>query len=360
MEKRWQPKYQISNSIIDSLMKIASLRDAISGTSILSKFEAKLKHEARLKSTHFSTRIEGNRLSLRQTKDVIDGNKKDFFGRERDVKEVENYWNALIEVEKFAAKQTVFNEELIKKIHALVEKGKKAGPTPYRPEQNVIKDSKTGGIVYLPPEVKDVPGLMKEFVNWVKWAEEAKIPIPVIAALTHYQFVTIHPYYDGNGRTARLLAAFILQKGNFGLNGMFSLEEYHAREIETYYNELSTHPHHNYYEGRETADLTKWIIYFLKLIEDAFKELKETVQAETISGVKKNLDNIKQLDRRAKEIYPLFELSNTITSLDIARVLKVKKRMAAYLAKDWVKNGFLLAVGTSNKTRAYILADKYK
>jgi Fic family protein len=224
----------------------------------------------------------------------------------------------------------------------------------------VIRDSGSGSIVYLPPEAKDVPGLMKEFVNWVKWAEETKMPVPIISALAHYQFVTIHPYYDGNGRTARLLATFILMKGNFGLNGMFSLEEYHAKDIEAYYRELTTHPHHNYYEGRETADLTKWIIYFLKVIEEAFAELKETAQSYSPSGNKKNLENIKQLDRRAKEIYPLFESSLTITSSDISRVLKIKKRMAAYLAKDWVKKGFLVAVGESNKTRAYKLADKFK
>lgn len=360
MEKMWQPQYVLSNEIIESLMKIASLKDAIDSTLIAPKVEAKLKHEARLKSVHYSTRIEGNRLSLKQTKDVIDNNKKDFFGRERDIKEVENYWNALIEVEKVALKQTIFSENLIKKIHALVENGKNAKPTPYRPEQNVIKDSMTGGIVYLPPEAKDVPGLMKELVNWVIWAEKTKVPVPIIAALVHYQFVTIHPYYDGNGRTARLLATFILQKGNFGLNGMFSLEEYHAKEIEMYYDNLSTHPHHNYYEGRENADLTKWVMYFLKLIKDAFIELKETVQFHTPSGTKKNQDNIKQLDRRAKEIYPLFESSYTITSLDISRVLKIKKRMAAYLAKDWVKKGFLVAVGESNKTRAYKLASKFE
>ncbi len=360
MDKKWQPKYGISNNIMEFLMKIASMRDMIAKEAIAPKVEAKLKHEARLRATHYSTRIEGNRLSLRQTKDVIDENRKDLFGRERDVKEVENYWNALIETEKLARKQAVFSEELIKKIHALVESGKKGKSTPYRPQQNVIKDSMTGGIVYLPPEAKDVPGLMKKLVNWVKWAEETKVPVPIVAALVHYQFVTIHPYYDGNGRTARLLATFVMQKGNFGLNGMFSLEEYHAKEIETYYRELSTHPHHNYYFGRETADLTGWVVYFLKLIEEAFTELKETIQSRTPSGSRKNMENLKQLDRRAKEIYPLFESSMNITSSDIARVLKVKNRMAAYLAKDWVKKGFLVAVGGSNKTRAYVLADKYK
>jgi Fic family protein len=356
----WQPKYETSGQVINALMKIASLRDAISNITLAAKIEAKMKHEARLKSTHYSTRIEGNRLSLKQTKDVIDENRRNLYGRERDVKEVENYWNALIETEKLAGMQSAFSEELIKKIHALVETGKKTRPTPYRTGQNVIRDSHTGGIVYMPPEAKDVPGLMREMVDWMKWAETAKIPAPLIAAFVHYQFVTIHPYYDGNGRTARLLADFLLMKGNFGLNGLFSLEEYHAKDIEAYYRELSTHPHHNYYEGRDKADLTGWVIYFLKILEDAYVELKETTKSYSPPAGRKNQEKIRQLDRRAKEIYPLFESSNTITTSDISRVLKIKKRMAAYLARDWVKEGFLVAVGESNKTRAYKLADEFK
>jgi len=291
MNSKWEPDYKLSNVTVNSLMKLASFRDAISKIILAPKIEAKLKHEARLRSTHYSTRIEGNRLSLKQTKDVIEENRKTLYGRERDVKEVENYWNALIEIERLAENQAAFTEELIKSIHALVEKGKKSKPTPYRAEQNVIKEAGTGYIVYLPPEAKDVPNLMKELVNWVKWAEVSKVPAPVIAALVHYQFVTIHPYYDGNGRTARLLATFVLMKGNFGLNGMFSLEEYHAKNIESYYRELSTSRHPNYYEGREIADLTKWVEYFVKLLLEVFVELKETAETYSPGMNKKNMDS---------------------------------------------------------------------
>lgn len=355
----WNPDYKLTNEAVNLLMKLASARDAISRMVLPPKIEAKLKHEARLRATHYSTRIEGNRLSLKQTKDVIDENKRNFYGRERDVKEVENYWNALVMVEKMADKQAEFSEKMVKELHAMVHTGRQSKPTPYRTAQNVIREAGSGAIVYLPPEAKDVPGLMRELVNWVKWAEAAKLPAPVIAALAHYQFVTIHPYYDGNGRTARLLATFVLMKGNFGLNGMFSLEEYHAKDIESYYRELATHRHHNYYYGREKADLTKWVLYFVRLLLEAYNELKETAQGYSPGG-RKNTDNYKHLDRRAKEIYPLFESAETINTRDIAKVLKIKPRMAAYLAKDWVLKGFLKVVGESNKKRAYKLADKYK
>jgi len=360
MDKRWQPKYTITNEIATALMKLAGLRDSLGGMVLPPDFEAELRHEAKIRATHYSTRIEGNRLTLKQAKEVIDEDRKDLFGRERDVKEVKNYWDAITLVEKMALKRAVFNEELIKRIHSAVENGGRSKPTPYRTGQNVIRDSVSGSIVYMPPEAKDVPKLMRALVNWVKWAEDNEVPVPVIAALAHYQFVTIHPYYDGNGRTARLIATYILIRGNFGLNGIFSLEEYHAKDIAAYYEMLVTHPHHNYYEGRENADLTAWVKYFVGLMIKVFKELY--VKTSEFKAVKtiKNTGAFRTLDRKAKEIYPLFGSMDKITSADIARVLKIKPRMAAYLAKDWVQRGFLEITGNSNKKRAYLLGKKYR
>ena len=95
-------------------------------------------------------------------------------------------------------------------------------PTSYRDGQNVIKDSGTGTIVYMPPEAKDVPGLMRNLVSWIKENEE--IPCPIVAGIAHYQFATIHPYYDDNGRTSRLLTTLILHLGGYDLKGLYSLE----------------------------------------------------------------------------------------------------------------------------------------
>ena len=65
----------------------------------------------------------------------------------------------------------------------------------------------------MPPEASDVPALMKSLVEWVN--SSAEIPLPLQAAIAHYQFATIHPYYDGNGRTARLFTTWILHLGGF-------------------------------------------------------------------------------------------------------------------------------------------------
>ena len=274
----WQPRYTLTPAMARGLMEIEAARTAIEHTPLPPAAEAELRRRARLRSTHYSTRIEGNRLTLAEAEQVIAGAPARFHGRERDVNEVRNYWNALLRVEEWAAAKAPLTEDLVRKLHALVVKGKRARPTPYRDGQNVIRDSVSGGIVYMPPEAQDVPALMAGLVAWVNQAEKDRLPVPLMAGLAHYQFVTIHPYYDGNGRTARLLATFLLHRGGYGLNGYFSLEEHHARDLAAYYQSLAVHPHHNYYEGRAEADLTPWLAYFVKTLAGVFTAAREEAQ----------------------------------------------------------------------------------
>lgn len=195
---------------------------------------------------------------------------------------------------------------MIQRLHALVERGGRAKSTPYRDGQYVIGDSSTGRIVFLPPEAKDVPALMSQMVAWAKQAEKDGIPIPLIAALVHYEFVTIHPYYDGNGRTARLIATFLLHRGGYGLNGFFSLEEHHARDLDGYYQALVTHPHHNYYEGRAEADLTGWVEYFIRLTSRVFELAKDEALRSAREGLPAEPEELQKIDRRARMVLGLF------------------------------------------------------
>ena len=288
---RWQPRYTLSPAIVRSLLDVEAVRAIVEHTPLPPIVEEELRRRARLRSTHYSTRIEGNRLTLAEAEQVIEGRRTRFHGRERDVGEVRSYWHALLRVEEWTTRKTPLTEELIQRLHGMVERGPRAKPSPYRDGQNVIRDSETGAIVYLPPEAKDVPGLMAGLVDWVGRAEAEDIPVPVIAGLAHYQFVTIHPYYDGNGRTGRLLATFLLHRGGYGLHGFFSLEEHHARDLAAYYRSLAVHPHHNYYEGRAEADLTPWLEYFLQILADVFAAAREeTLRSALFNGYSGSAD----------------------------------------------------------------------
>jgi len=149
--------------------------------------------------------------------------KKNLTLRERDEKEVMGYYSALEYVFEIASKNATISEEVIKKIHAIVMGSGSINhkPTPYRDGQNVIKDSASRLVVYMPPEAKDVPLLMKELTKWIE-AQRANLPAPILVAITHYQYATIHPHYDGNGRTARLLTTLILHLNGYGMNELYT------------------------------------------------------------------------------------------------------------------------------------------
>ena len=356
----WKPVYSITPKAARLLMKIEAARAEVEQAPLPPAVEAELRRQARVRSTHYSTRIEGNRLTLAEAEQVVEGKKADFHGRERDVREVSNYWNALLRVEEWAAAGKPVTEEMIRRLHALVESGKRSKPTPYRTKQNVIRESGSGAIVYLPPEARDVPKLMAAMVRWIGEAEKSGVPVPIIAGLAHYQFVTIHPYYDGNGRTARLLATFILHRGGYGLHGFLSVEEYHARDLAGYYRALAVHPHHNYYEGRTEADVTSWVEYFVTALAGTFEAVRKEAKHLLKKGAAREPELLRNLDRRARVVLGLFADTDRIATTDVARALGLSERMARTLLGQWVKDGWLAIAEPSRRKRAYELTAIYR
>jgi Fic family protein len=352
----WRPHYTITPAIARGLMRIAAARAVVEQTPIPPAVAEELRRGARLRSTHFSTRIEGNRLTLEEAAQVIEGRTLEAPGRERDVREVQNYWNAFLRVEEWAAQKRPLSEDLIRRLHALVERGPRAKPTPYRDGQNVIRDSATGRIVYLPPTAEDVPTLLAALVDWWRAVEREELPIPLIAGLIHYQFATIHPYFDGNGRTARLLATLLLHRGGYGLNGIFSLEEYHARDLDAYYGALAVHPYHNYYEGRGEADLTPWLEYFAATLARVFALAEEEAQRLAKAGPPVEPEALRRLDARTKRVLALFAQRDRITAVEVARLFGFSSRAARKLLGEMVVQGVVAVADPSNRARTYQLS----
>src|SRR5436305_1632594 len=354
----WQPRYALTPRQVRSLMEIEAVRAVVEQSPLPPAVQSEIRNRARLRSTHYSTRIEGNRLTLAEAERVLAGRKVPFQGRERDVEEVRSYWKALLRVEEWAARGAELTEELIQRMHSLVEG--RARPSRYRDGQNSIRDSATGALVYLPPEARDVPALMAGLVAWVRQAEGERLPPPLIAGLAHYQFVTIHPYYDGNGRTARLLATFLLQRGGYGLNGLFSLAEEHARDPTAYYRSLAVHPHHNYYEGRDTADLTPRVEYFLTVLATAFTATREEIARVTRTTPQTEPDALRRLDARARAVLALFARQDRITAPQVARLLGLSDRTARLLLQRWTEDGWLAVANPSRRGRVYELSASYR
>jgi Fic family protein len=283
-----------------------------------------------------------------------------FPGRERDEAEVRHYFGAIEHVERLGRIQAVLTEKDIRSIHGLVMTGKLKA-TSYRDGQNVIRDARTGRTVYMPPEAKDVPALMKDLVQWFE-AElvESELPGPVVAALAHYQFATIHPYFDGNGRTARLLTTLLLHRSGYGLNGIYSLEEYYAANLDGYYAGLSVGPSHNYYFGRAEADVTPFLEYFCAGMANAFAKVRTRAKEASRTQPSDQSIVLRSMSPQQRNALGLFLRTRIVTSKDAAAYFKMKPRMASLLCARWAKEGFLQIENSSTKGRSYRLADKYE
>lgn len=354
----FQPKYIITNTIANNLLEIERVKESIKSLPINPKLLNSLRETAKLQTIHYSTQIEGNRLSQEEVLEVIKRNKViSNTGRIRDEKEIKGYYIAFDYVEKLAKNKAPITEENIKQIHALVIGGgnSKVKPSEYREGQNVIKDSLSGGIVYMPPEAKDVAPLMKEMVKWVNTVKD--VPIPILASIIHYQFVTIHPYFDGNGRTARLLTTLILHKNGYDLKGIYSLEEYYAKDLQGYYEAITIGDSHNYYMGRAEAPITKWIEYFINGMAIAFKSVY--AQANENKNTKDEIKVLRELDTKQRQILSLFETQKYITTKDVSEFFKFSSRSARLLVLQWVNSEFLIATGEGRK-RKYQLNKKYE
>lgn len=350
-------RFTFTPQIVRTLQAIERARAEVQLTVLPPAVAEGLRLRARVRSTHFSTRIEGNRLTLAEAEQVLIEGRK-FPGRERDTLEVQRYFQALAQIEKWVAEGKSISEERICKLHALIFKGNRARPSPYRDGQNVIRDG-SGNLVYLPPEVGDVPGLMQEMVDWINAVRDEQ-PVPVVAGLAHYQFVTIHPFFDGNGRTARALATWILYRSGYDLGKFYALEEFYFQDLEGYYAALVTHPHHNYYEGRDQADITPWLAYFLKGMASVFDSVAHEVRERALSGDEQSEAFLRKLDRRARIVLGLFSRQDQISASDVASVLGLSERQVRNLLKEWVEAGWLEVSDRSRKSRAYHLSAEYR
>ncbi len=353
------PNFMLTPKIAKSLMEIEACRQAIIRLPLTVPMLDSLRKTARLLSTHFSTQIEGNRLSPSQVEDVLKGG-GGFPGRERDETEVRNYYRALEFVTNQGKKKQCFTEVIIRTIHGLILHGKQKA-TKYRDGQNVIRDGRTGAIVYLPPEAQDVRRLMKNLIAWIgEELSQDEFPIPVVAAVAHYQFATIHPYYDGNGRTARLLTTLILHQGSYGLHGIYSLEEYYAKHLGGYYEALTVGPSHNYYMGRESADITRFIDYFCRGMADSFARVRAQAEEAERRGDPDRKAILRDLTAQQRKALSLFAKMSTIAAGDAADFFGVSSRAASALCLKWVEQGFLEIADPSKKARRYRLGARYE
>jgi Fic family protein len=220
-------------------------------------------------------------------------------------------------------------------------------PGRYRTGQNTVG-------IYTPPDQGDVPALMYEFAQWLTSADEIH---PVLTAgISHIQFVAIHPFWNGNGRTARGLAALILQRSPFHFRKRLSLEDYMYGVRDTEYipaieRTLGT----QYTPG---YDATPWLEFFVKAVDDDARRLQDglTDWQRKIEGIYKKLELVDVNERQADALV-FASLAGRITRSDYVEVAKISPATASRDLKWLVKKGWLIDKGKT-RDRVYLWTEE--
>lgn len=343
------PKYTITPEALSAVAEIAEIKVTIERSRVLPLNELQLKREALIRMVHTSTSIEGNRLAEHQVDRVLSG--MSVAADDKSILEVKNYQNAVKEVEKLAKEKKELDPELILDLHKLSMKGllpeEKAGK--FRAGEIYVVDDNGDGteeLRYQGPRPEEVAKLIKELVQWYKKATEKEDLHPVLkAGILHLQFVSIHPFSDGNGRMARLLTQFSLYRDGWDFRKIIVLEEFYNKDRQEYYNAENIVQGDKYHEGQ---DLTPWLEYF---IAGFLVEARKVYKIINSLGFNKNSPKEQTvLDPDEVKIIDFLVSSNSIRSDDIVKLLNVSKRTAQLKLKGLVEKELIKPQGKGPAT----------
>lgn len=276
----FKPKYTITNKLLGNIKRIAEIVTDLNSRSFPKVVLLEMERRAREISAHSSTSIEGNPLPLTDVKRILK-NKPEYI---RDTeREVLNYNNALIKLnELIKAERIALDIQWLERIQKMVteELIEKHRWGRIRTEPVFVNNPVTKKTIYWPPDHQDVMPLLKGLFDFLTETARKIDPL-ILAGIFHKEFVIIHPFMDGNGRTARLATKVLLAKMGLNTFNLFSFENYYNQNVTRYFKEVGLAG--NYYDLKDKLDFTSWLEYFTDGIIDELLRVQKELEKETVS-----------------------------------------------------------------------------
>ncbi len=333
----FNPKYTITDKILNNISQIMAGREVIEHSKIIPKWELKLKKEARVHNAHSSTSIEGNKLTLEQVGALSEN--KEVSATDKDKKEVLNYLKALDSIPEYADKKGI-DVKLFLKIHKTVTIGTLRDDNDcgiFRKKQVFVGKRVFDGtgfkevVEYTPPDKKDVPRLVDEFLEWLNSDKASKINPVTLAGIVHYEIARIHPFVDGNGRTARLMASLVLYKSGFDHRRFFALDDYYDENRTAYYAALKT-------AQTNKGDLNRWLEYFTEGVLYSINKVKDFIakmglsskieEGERIELTQKQIKILERIKEKGKvsnrDLREMFGITRQAILKEISKLIEAK------------------------------------
>ena len=346
----FKPKFTISTKINKALVEIERVRGFLDAIKLKDDWIADMQKKALILESHHSTHIEGTALSLEQAKSILEGKKVRGVSRD-DEKELLNYKKAMDFISKYLGKDDPVSEGIVRELHKILVRGvrgENADPGNYRKIQNYVVNSRTREVIYTPPGALDVPHLMRKFVEWINKAEDVS-PI-LVAGIAQFQFVYIHPFIDGNGRTARLLSTLILYKTGYDFKRLFTISEYYDKDRPAYYQAIQT-------VRKNNMDMTTWLEYFVDGLRSQMAEIQ--AKGEQLIKQDSQLQKIKKigLNKRQEKAVKHLIIKGTLSVNEYQSVASCIRRTAQRDLEELVEKKVIKVVAKSptDPTKHYVL-----
>lgn len=353
----YAPKYVVSNKILKSIGSIEACREVIENAPLVPSFEKQFQSDAMIRTIHHGTHIEGNDLTLYQTKKILEG--AEVYARARDIQEVINYRNVAVLLDELAVKRGDYDPDMIRDIHkATVDRivvPDKAGV--FRTTEVVIKEEGTGRVIFSPPPSAEVPFLLEDFFAWLNDPEAREIHPIIRAGIAHYILVAIHPFVEGNGRTVRAFSTLILMREGYNVKKFFSLEEHFDTEPADYYEAIAEVDGQSPNIGNR--DVTPWLEYFTGVVAIELTKIKDKVRKLSVdSRLKVKFGEQVSLNERQMRLIEYISDQGSGGMAELKKVLTmVSEDTILRELRDLLHKGIIKKTG-STKASKYVLANK--
>lgn len=343
----FEPKYTITDRLLANIKRINTLVNELNNRRFPHLVLVEFEKTAIAVSTYASTSIEGNPLPLTEVKKILKSRPAHIRGSE---KEVLNYNKALQDLNRELEKGEVrLSLDLILKIQKQVTAGllAKFESGRLREKPVVVNDPRTAKVVYLPPDAKEIKGLLEDLIDFIDINKETIDPL-MVSGIFHKQMVIIHPFMDGNGRATRLATKVLLAKMGLNTFNLFSFENYYNKNITRYFQTVGEYG--NYYELVDKIVFSPWLEYFTEGIIDELLRVQKQLGEVGITPQT-------QLQPHHLKIIEFIRRKGFITDRDYA---KLADRAKATRALDFLRLIELGLIERKGKGRAtyYVLKEK--
>ena len=321
-----KPIYNLSKELLDNIVKIKNIVNGLNNQKFSELVLLDLEKDSYALSAFASTSIEGNPLPLTDVKRLLKQKPEKIRDTER---EVLNYNKALhflnTKISKKLKIKTEISNDFICEIQSIVIDGllDKSNIGNFRKKTVIVNDPKRRQVAYIPPEAKDVASLMSELSNFIH-SESKNIDPLILAGIFHKQFVIIHPFMDGNGRTTRLITKYLLASMGLDTFKLFSFENYYNKNVTNYFSKVGVLG--DYYEIKDSINFTDWLVYFTGGIIDELLRVQKILESTNVRRVEAHeqiiLDLIKKNKSISKSEYDLItDRKRSTQILDFKRLI---------------------------------------